>query len=243
MSGPRCCLALVAGLLLAHAARADDLHFMIVFGSEEISLRVQHAHSFATFVKASGTGPDLDQYQLQWFTLSWVPAKGDARLLTFRSERGSNLELRETLDWAAYEEGAHISMWGPYQIDAELYERAACAFTALESGQVGYKVEVHERRRDRATNCIHVISDLGHNPAAKHLGNRSYGEPASYFATLALLPHILDPDQKHDWLVERLGLTEYPISPRGLEESPTPGGIRRCVQNVLHARLRRSVGK
>jgi hypothetical protein len=234
-------LAVLVSLLLSEKLLAGELYFVMVFGSERTNHRARTAHTFATFVKATGQGPALDQYQLEVVTLSWVPETEQVRILRLCSERGVNYDLRQSLDWAE-RQGANISMWGPYQIDPELYRRAQAESQRLESGAVGYKAVVLGRQRDHVTNCIHVITDLADDKTGRYLGKPCWGEPASYYTALALLPFVIDRHQTHDWLIHRLGLDHDPINSRGLDTNPERGPIRRAIQNVFHRQALRNAG-
>ena len=63
----------LALLLLPGIVRGDELYYMLVFGAQRHVNQPKHAHTFATFVKATGTGPNLDTYQTECHTVSWVP--------------------------------------------------------------------------------------------------------------------------------------------------------------------------
>src|SRR5947209_13374239 len=88
---------LVACLLWAAPARADEYYFVVIFGAESVPKQPRYTHSWATFVKATGCGPDLNTFRLEAFTISWMPATLDIRPLALLPEPGVNLDLHTSL--------------------------------------------------------------------------------------------------------------------------------------------------
>lgn len=243
MSGlhPRrgCCLAVLAGFLLAEPAAAEELYFMIVFGADGASLRPRDAHTFATFVKATGEGRSLATGELEVVTISWLPRSGIVHAARLFPEPGRNFGLRESLD-LAYRQGGQVCRWGPYQIRPELYYRALAQCARLESGQVRYKAAVTGYHTARVANCIRAVSDLA-DGSARRLGSPTWGQSASYFTMLNLLPFVINPGERHDWLVSRLGLDDDPITTQGLDDNPDRGPVRRSIQNLFHRQARQNL--
>src|SRR5260370_120490 len=125
--------------LVAPAARGGESYFMIVFGSQLPKVNLPaHTHNFAIFIKATGEGDCWDQYALQGWTISWVPETLKIEVLRLFPDCGVNLGLHESLKWANGD-GQRISMWGPYQIQKELFDRALGRVAHLQSGSVSYK--------------------------------------------------------------------------------------------------------
>ena len=50
------------------------------------------------------------------------------------------------------------------------------------------------------------------------VGRTNFGEVASYFVTESYLRHIICPSQIHCWIADVLGLGQYPIKWRTLDE-------------------------
>ena len=97
-------LGLWLGGLAAGPARGSEYFFALVFGSQDHPKHLRHTHTWATFVRAVGDGPDLNAYQLHVHTISWYPATRRVRVLALEPERGVNLTLEETLArWRAEE--------------------------------------------------------------------------------------------------------------------------------------------
>ena len=207
--------AVILSLAVAGSARAEDFYYLMVFGSQQIPPRARYSHSFATFVKATGQGPCADAYCLEAHTISWLPRTLEIRLRAVLPECGTNADLHSTLRWA-YATDQRVSMWGPYQIDGELYNRALGQINLLESGRVQYKAIDTGFPTDIASNCIHAIGSVAEGYRMRVI-SPSFGETASYYLTRRLAPWIVDCDTRHDWVSARLGLDAYPILRRDLE--------------------------
>jgi hypothetical protein len=111
------------------------------FPSSDRTPRVpRYTHTWATFVKATGEGPDHSKYQIETFTISWLPASLEVR--SFRlAEPGVNFDLYATFDFVL-SQGQRISEWGPFQIPRVFYERALERKALLESGVIRYHYRV-----------------------------------------------------------------------------------------------------
>jgi hypothetical protein len=224
MPYPRARLLLLVALwqAAAPAARGADFYYVLVFGSQTPRPCPRYSHTFATFVKATGAGPCAEGYALEAHTISWLPADLEVRPAALLSEPGRNLDLYGTLRWAAATE-QRVSLWGPYQIDRELYGRALGQIASLESGEVRYKAVDSGCQSDRVSNCIHAVSAVadGHHLLVLSPG---FGEVASYRVGLGFRPWIVDPCQRHDWVAARLGLDGWPLLRRGWE-APRSGPV------------------
>jgi hypothetical protein len=223
---------------LANPVQADEAYFMLVFASQRPVNLPRHTHTFATFVKATWNGPQCASPQFQAWTISWMPQTLLIELYRLRSECGINLDLHSTLRWAR-EDDQRISLWGPYQIQKELFDRALGQIVHLQSGTVTYKAVVTGFPPDRVSNCSHAVGDLVPD-SRTHLGVRSWGDSASYFVTLSLAPWIIDSRRTHDWILPRLGLADCPLIRRGLNRIPTRNPILRSWQRVAHPILIRN---
>ena len=58
----------------------------------------QYTHTWATFIRAVGEGPDANNYALYQHTISWLPQSLDVRTWSLLPEPGVNLDLYQTLD-------------------------------------------------------------------------------------------------------------------------------------------------
>lgn len=195
---------LLVGLVsVAGAARADEAYYMIIFGQQDASRQVDTAHTFATFVKARGEGPDRAKYRIESHTISWMPRSLDVKVLK-RPEQGSNLTLKDTLDHSRKIKSG-VSMWGPFAIKQELYERALRQEARLNKGDIGYKALDLRFRPNEASNCIHAVSDIDTDKGLLETGT-AHGDEASFMVLQHLGRWIVNPDQTHEWVSQRLDL-------------------------------------
>jgi hypothetical protein len=222
-------LLVLAGLC-GGQARGDDFYYLLVFGSQEVPPRPKYTHTFAVFVHATGQGPCAANYQLEAATISWLPQTLDIRLAALLPECGRNLGLHETLRYVLGS-GERVSLWGPYQIEPELYYRGLAQVALLQSGQVEYKAIDTGYPSSRVSNCIHAVSSVA-DGYRLHVLSPSWGETASYYVTRRMCPWIIDPGRRHPWVAERLGLGCYPIIYRELE-NPRSGPIRGPLSAAL----------
>lgn len=211
-------LAALLVLLSVREGRAGEAYYLLMFGTQRAAYTPDSAHCFATFVRArwDGDGPPKDA-RLEQRTISWLPANQVVRLFAL-PEQGKNFDLHSTLKYDQ-RNGERVSLWGPYEIQADLYERAARQIALLESGQVRYKCTDFGYRSDRVSNCIHAVSSIveGHR---LRIAVPGYGEVASYAILKRMSPWLVDEGRVHSWVARELGLDDYPVVRRDLETSP-----------------------
>jgi hypothetical protein len=229
---------LVLGVQTAEA-RGKEFYYMMVFGSQRIPCRARQAHTFATFVRATGEGTNPDNYSLTAHTISWMPKKLQVHCPSLWAEEGVNLSLERSLQLALGNQ-QRISMWGPYQIDRDLYDRSVEQWRLLQSGKVKYKAIDSGFPTNRVSNCIHAVSSLVEGYRLRVL-SPSYGEVASYYVTCWLRSHIIDRNRRHFWVSSRLGLDAYPIIYRELKH-PLSGPITGPIASWLLRRRDPMVG-
>lgn len=211
--------ALLLLLILPGAAQADDRYFMLIFGVQSTPDLARFSHTWGTFVKMTGEGPDLDRYKIaDSLTISWLPVSLRVRLLEIRPQTGMNLDLHSTMHLYAYELPACITLWGPFEICPELYCKAGRRLNYLESGVPLFNA-VDRARRPLVLDCIHALSGVDADPGALHTRS-GYGNIASYFCVEHLSRWIIDCDRTHDSLIARLCLDRYPMERRGYGDAP-----------------------
>src|SRR6516164_3926199 len=113
-------LLLVVARTQSYAQETHESYYMTIFSAQADSRDPRRTHSFATFVKGTGTGDAAKDSPIEVHTISWMPRSLDIVILRRRPELGVNLDLESSLRWAA-SKGSRVSMWGPYQISKELY--------------------------------------------------------------------------------------------------------------------------
>lgn len=188
------------------SAQAADRFYMTIFGVQDRINRFETAHTFGLFVRVDDTAPEALETQL----ISWLPATGIVHLFA-RAEKGRNYPLDESLSEPA-EDGRQITMWGPIEIKAELFERAKKRVADLESGRILYKAfDEFQRKTGLVTNCEHAVSDIDHDAGYLHTGT-GHGNRGSRMVVRHLAKRwAIKPQVTHDWLIPRLHLDEYPI--------------------------------
>ncbi len=224
-------VAVLLLFLTAGAARAGEFYYVTLFGAQRTPNNPDFSHTFATFVRASGDGPDSKAYLVEdCFTLSWLPATGIIRILALRPETGRNFTLEETLD-VAIARGERVSMWGPYRIDERLYYDAVRRYSELEGGEVLYKAIDSGYPTDRVINCIHAVSTAlgGARPRVLSPG---YGDTASRIVLWKFRRDLIDRDATQEWVYVYLGLENYPILRRDFGRGPR-NGLWGLLKNLL----------
>lgn len=159
-------LLLALFLLVAAGPAVAADYYMVMFGSQTPENTARTSHTFATFVR-------MDDGELtEELTVSWLPAPGyfgpEYRMPPVAIVPGKNYTLDETIRFSPRR---RTSFWGPYEISAALYERAARRVAYLDRGVTSYKMMNLARGRLRdaplrnqpggAINCIMAVSDIG----------------------------------------------------------------------------------
>jgi hypothetical protein len=201
------------------AAQAGDLYFVAIFGAQRVPNCPKYSHSFATFVKASGAGPHGAPCRVESHTISWLPETLDIHVFRPCPEPGVNFDLHDTLR-LVLAQGDRVSVWGPYQIRKELYDRALGQIARLESATVQYEALDTAHRTAKVCNCIHAISDLARSRHRLRIASPGFGEVASYHITKRLEPWFIAPEEIHAWVNSCLGLDAYPLIHRDLRDAP-----------------------
>lgn len=206
------CLALV---LLTPAGGAAERCYLLMFGSQVRPNVARLSHTFAVFVKAAD-GDDPAR-PIEVTSISWMPRSLHIHTLWPRPEPGVNLQLAQTLDWARTHRQT-VALWGPYEIQPELYRRAVARVQLLESGRMSYNV-IEASRRPNAVDCIHAVSGVDVDPGLLHT-RRAHGELASYLVLHHLCRWVINPCATHDWLLPRLGLCDRGLVRHAWDDKP-----------------------
>ena len=199
-----------------HPPEGREVHeyYMMIFSAQRPLNRPKYTHTFATFVKTKGPDAPSEHHLFESHTISWLAAKKKVCLFRLWPERGANLDLTTSLEWALSVQ-ARISMWGPFQIRKAFYDKALVQKARLESGTIQYKVFDPGYRPAVASSCIHGLCDIDRDRGLLWTWLR-YGESASQHIAIFFLPWMIGPEQTHPWVGDRLGLADYPIIARDL---------------------------
>lgn len=203
--------ALVAGTLAAPPAAPDRCrYYFVLFGGQSVPYVPQTAHTWATWVKV--TPAETGGLVVESKTISWLPAVGPVEPLKVRRTPGKNYTLEETFGIAA-EQNARVSMWGPYETDADRYERALAQARTLEDGSVAYRVLDSLGFRTSIQHCVHAVTYADPVLRRRLQPVIQVGEPgtsrlaARYLRTGA----FVRPEVRHDWLIPVLGIDRFPV--------------------------------
>jgi hypothetical protein len=200
--------ACLISLALPTSARAEERFYVLVFAAQAEPNYPRGAHTVATFVKATGEGNDPALWQIETRTISWLPASM-AIVPRLMPERGRNFDLPTTLNWSR-RQGARITVWGPYEIDRRMYEFAQRQITRLEGNAVAYRMV--NSGLAGVSNCILAVGDVV--PGDTLLTGTAYGEAASVLVARHYRRWMRNPEQRHEWVYERLGLAEFNVLKR-----------------------------
>lgn len=204
-------LAVLISLGMARDSGADEFYYALVFGSQSQPRLAKYTHTWVTFVRAVGEGPDASRYASQPHTISWLPASLVIRPLRLEPEPGVNMTLEETLAFA-FRNGERVRMWGPFRIDRETYNDSVREFNILQSGRRLYRA-ISFQDDPVVCDCIHAVEKVDPLFGTSRYPLIRLGHPASRFmARVVMVNTPFDQTATdHTWLVPRLGLDRYPI--------------------------------
>jgi hypothetical protein len=192
-------------------ARGEERHYALIFGSQSSPKLLRYTHTWATFIRVSGEGADPSGYTVYQHTISWLPRTLDVRVWARNPEPGVNLDLYQTLD-AVNRDREHITMWGPFVIRPEVYERSIHVKQRLESGQVQYRA-IDTARDMLISDCIHAVAAVDPQFGRDHYPLIRIGKPASRFIARQVMTRSPYDQWQYDnsWLIPYLGLNRHPI--------------------------------
>jgi hypothetical protein len=224
-------------VLLARPVAAGETCYMVVLSSQRPEANLpRYSHSFAAFVRVNEC---RGVSWLESFTISWLPVRGAVQFIALLPEPGRNFGLHETIR-LVQAECERVSLWGPYQITPELYRRALQQKAHLESGAVSYKAVDTGWPAARVSNCIHAVADIAADEPPLRIASPGWGDPASYYIVLHLLPEIINPRMEHDWVLDVLGLRDCSLLRRHLSEgNPSTSAAVRVLMAAAQPRLQR----
>jgi hypothetical protein len=194
------------------ALRAEEYYFGLIFGSQSHPKLLRYTHTWATFVRAVGEGPDLSTYTLYAHTISWYPRTLDVNVWDPRPEPGINLDLQQTFA-IVRGNNERVMLWGPFVMSAEVYNRSLRVKEALESGRAQYRA-ISTTYDLFIADCIHAVAAVDTEFGREHYPLIRIGNPASRFiARQVMTRSIYDQWQYNNaWIVPRLGIDPASIT-------------------------------
>jgi hypothetical protein len=216
-------LALAGSLLGAGTVAADDYYFAMIFGSQSQPKLLRYTHTWATLVHAYGTGPDLNTYNLEVNTISWLPVTLQVKVLRPWPEPGVNLDLYQTIQ-AVQANRESITLWGPFVVRPEVWQRSLFIRQILEGGRAEYRA-ISTARNLLVSDCIHAVAAMDPVFGRNHYPLIRIGKPASrYIGHQVVMWSVFDQYQyNNSWLIPRLGLDRYGIElvpPQAIAKAP-----------------------
>ncbi len=213
----------------------QDSYFVVLFGAQRPFFKQPRTcHSFAVFLH------QRENQSVESFAISWLPASGRVRPFALIPEMGKNWTLPETMDYCQANR-MEITTWGPYEIDAELWQRAVQQKEWLESGNVAYRAFDSGSVDGTISNCIHAISFMARQPGQKvpfvFVAPANWGESGTYWVSLTLRPWFVEPCNLRLDLLAELGLDPRNLRHGALERNPSSSLSTRLVQAILHRKL------
>lgn len=229
---PRWRSAILAGIVACWATSsvaASEMDFVLVFGSQSHPKVLKKTHTWATFVRAVGEGTDPANWTVYQHAISWLPATLDVRVWNPVPEPGVNLDLDRTLAFVQGE-GENVTLWGPFLITPEIYQRSLGVLQIAESGAAEYRA-ISNSYDMLVSDCIHAVAAVDPQFGRNHYPLIRIGNPASRFIAREVMVRGLEDrgiDQKafdSSWLIPHLGLDRYAIRVVSPQEIP----YRRCL--------------
>lgn len=199
-------------LVAANTAEAGVRYYMIIFAAQTHPKVPRYTHTFCTVVRVPDPPPGRTDFNIEAYSISWLPRTLTIRPYRLHAEPGRNLTLEETLRWC----GQHrmdVSEWGPYAITEDYYRRVYSQYTRFEQGEFRYRAIDPPRRGDVAADCIHAVTDLdGRNSRLTYqfLGCGDH-VTRKFVGVLRKRGRLMDPLEDSTWLDSALGLSDYPI--------------------------------
>lgn len=225
-------VGLLVFLGMEKAASANELYYVMIFGSQSRPKLFRDTHTWATFVRTVGEGPDPRNYAIaEIHTVSWLPASLKIHTLWPIPVKGINLELRETLG-VVYGRNESVTMWGPFVIGPRPFDRSEQVERILESGRARYRA-VSGPGSILISDCIHAVAAIDPVFGEGHYPLYRVGKPASRYISrqIMMLSQFDQYQYDNSWLIPRLGLDRFPITFVPPQRIPKEScGLCRCPE-------------
>lgn len=174
-------------ILFCSAALADDRYYMWIYAHQaRVGNLPRHSHTYGVFARTEN-GRLKDSRTISWMAKHGFHLLGGA-------DTGENMSLRKTFGIVS-DMGYRWWKFGPYEIKAELYERAKRRVDEIFTpGKILYDA-LAGGRPSYSTNCIHAISDLD-----RDFGPLVTGTKRGYEASTAVVRHL------NRWIISHDGV-------------------------------------
>lgn len=205
----------LSGAFSAQSANAEEFCYVVIFGSQSQPKQLRRCHTWATFVRAVGTGTHPNNYELFTHTISWYPASRQVTIWTPFPEPGVNLSLEETLATVLPQE-ERVAAYGPFLITPTLFNRSVQVHNTLLTGAVQYRA-IDTAANKFVSDCIHAVAAADPVFGRAHYPLIRVGQSASRYIAKEIVRRspesgIVQTHHDSSWLIPRLGLDRYPIT-------------------------------
>lgn len=211
------------GCVIAPSQPNEPKYYLSVFAYDGGS--IPKTHTWAAYFKIEGA-------KTTWHSISWLPRGGEVSPFEVGPERGINKPFDTTIADAA-KAGYELRQFGPFEINAELYQLMEKRRSELEQ-KYWYKVLDTPTRMNKvldpenhpeplAVSCMHAVSDavLSVDPRGwlvTGTGNGIKGTAmvvwhlSDWFARSSDDPHLRTqvPTAVDELISQKLGLAAYP---------------------------------
>ncbi len=201
---------------------ADDYYFTL-FTAEATPYRSEKTHTFLAITRIP-----QDSGVVETREMSWLPATLHVRGIALRPEKGVNLSVADTLA-VCRRDNMRVSVWGPYQIQPELYNRLSNQITRLETGKIKYKGADTFQPSFHAMNCYHAIWNIS-NPFQKFTGPFTSGDTTGGKTVHLFRQWIITPEQTHDDILKVIGVDQEVLTRRSHDYWPSQGDAFRSFR-------------
>jgi hypothetical protein len=183
-------ISLLVLVVFCGIVRADEYYCMF-FATD--TMKPNYPHVWGTFVQMK------DKKLVKEATISWSPERWS---VLDRKKPGYNMTLEESMELSGK---MRTCIWGPYQIERDLFERAEEKRRA--SGN--YKM-LDAFSRPNGINCIHALTDLTGKRVTTHV---RYGK----LAGVAVQRHynrrgLIHSTDDRELVIRELKLDKYNLS-------------------------------
>jgi hypothetical protein len=194
-------------------AQSPDRYYMIIYGTQTVPPWARYSHTWATFVRTTGT--PSGEMVASVDTVSWLPETKKVRPLALRPEPGKNLTLEETVELVRVNNG-RISAWGPYEIDEYRYQRFIARKEELEGGKLLYRAIGGLTRNSPITNCGQSFARSSPIVGSRWQPTPKPGEDGTSHLALRYLRvgALLNNGAEHPWLISAISADYFPVTYR-----------------------------
>jgi len=198
----------------APGVSAADNYYFTLFTAEATPYRAEKTHTFFAITRIPQAGGQVENHEM-----SWLPATLKVRGVALLPEKGFNLSVADTLALCR-RENMRVSVWGPFQIQPELFNKLHNQITRLETGKIKYKGTDNLYPSPIAMNCYHAIWNVS-DPFKKFVGPFTSGDATGGKTVHLFREWIITPEQTHDDILKVIGVDQEVLTRRSHDYWPS----------------------